>query len=92
LLDLVERSITGERVVDELEKVLATVGDRPRCCGWTTGPELVSQTLQQFCDGKTGMSHIPPGCPWVNGHSLRSRLLNDSMCRCTVCGFDRDVL
>ena len=25
------------------------------------GPELVSQVLQQFCDGKVGLSYIPPG-------------------------------
>ncbi|WP_141772624.1 transposase [Mycobacterium malmoense] len=33
-----------------------------------TRPELVSQALQRFCENKTGLAYIPPGCPWVNGH------------------------
>lgn len=28
------------------------------------GPELVSQALQHFCEGKVGLSYIPPGMPW----------------------------
>ncbi len=27
------------------------------------GPEMISQALQRFYDGKAGMSYIPPGCP-----------------------------
>ena len=37
LLHLVERSITAERLVTELEKVFTAAGGPPkRCCGWTT--------------------------------------------------------
>jgi putative transposase len=37
LLHLVERSITAERLVVELEKVFTAAGARRRrCCGWTT--------------------------------------------------------
>ena len=76
LLNLVERSITGERLVEELKKVFAAVCGPPKVLWMDNGPELVSQALQQFCDGKTGMSDIPPGCPWVNGHieSFNNRL------------------
>jgi putative transposase len=33
-------------------------------------PEMVSQALQRFCDGKVGLTYIPPGCPWDNGYIL----------------------
>ena len=47
------------------------------------GPELISQALQRFCDGKAGMSYIPPGCPWVNGHieSFNNRLRKECLNR-----------
>lgn len=40
------------------------------------GPELVSQALQRFCENKTGLVYIPPGCPWDNGYieSFNNRL------------------
>ena len=39
-------------------------------------PEMVSQALQRFCDGKVGLTYIPPGCPWDNGYieSFNNRL------------------
>jgi hypothetical protein len=54
LLHLVERSITAELLVAELEGVLAAAGGPP---------ELVSQALQQFCIGTVGLSYIPPRTP-----------------------------
>ena len=62
LLHLVERSITAERLVTELERVFAAAGGPPKVLRMDNGPELVSQALQQFCDGKVGLSYIPPGC------------------------------
>ena len=45
------------------------------------GPELVSQALQRFCENKTGMSYIPPGCPWDNGYieSLNNRIRKECL-------------
>ncbi len=76
-------SITGERLVEELKKVFAAVGGPPTVLRMDNGPELVSQALQQFCNGKTGMSYIPPGCPWVNGHieSFNNRLRKECLNR-----------
>jgi putative transposase len=37
LLNIVERSITAERLVTELEKRSTRQVGRRRCCGWTTG-------------------------------------------------------
>jgi putative transposase len=56
LLNLVERSITAERLVAELETVFAAAGGPPRVMRMDNGPELVSQALQHFCDDKVGMS------------------------------------
>ena len=47
------------------------------------GPELVSEALQRFCDGKVGLSYIPPGCPWDNGYieSFNNRLRKECLNR-----------
>ena len=63
LLHLVERSITAERLVTELEKVFAAAGGPPKVLRMDNGPELISQALQRFCENKVGLSYIPPGYP-----------------------------
>ena len=40
----------------------------PKVLRMDNGPDLVSQALQQFCEGKVGLSYIPPGTPWNNGY------------------------
>lgn len=53
-----------------------------RCCQWTTGRKLISQVLQQFCEGKVDISYFPPSTPWINGYiktfnnRLRKECLN----------------
>ena len=76
LLHLVERSITAERLVVELEKVFTAAGGPPKVLRMDNGPELVSQALQRFCENKVGLSYIPPGTPWNNGYieSFNNRL------------------
>jgi transposase InsO family protein len=83
LLNIVERSITGEDVVAELKKVFAATGGPPKVLRMDNGPEFVSQALQQFCDGQLGMSYIPPGTPWNNGHieSFNNRLRKECLNR-----------
>jgi putative transposase len=83
LLHLVERSITAERLVAELERMFAAVGGPPKVLRMDNGPELVSQALQQFCDGKVGLSYIPPGTPWNNGYieSFNNRLRKECLNR-----------
>ena len=66
LLHLVERSITAERLVAELEAVFAAAGGPPKVLRMDNGPELVSQALQRFCEGKVGLSYIPPGYASLN--------------------------
>ncbi|WP_087072522.1 IS3 family transposase [Mycobacterium dioxanotrophicus] len=83
LLNMVERSITGKELVDELEKVFAVAGGPPKVLRMDNGPEFISQALQQFCDGKLGTSYIPPGTPWNNGHieSFNNRLRKECLNR-----------
>ena len=83
LLNLVERSITAERLVTELEAVFAAAGGPPTVLRMDNGQELVSQPLQRFCDGKVGLSYIPPGSPWDNGHieSFNNRLRKECLNR-----------
>ena len=80
LMNLVERSITAERLVADLERVFAAAGGPPMVLRMDNGPELVSQALQQFCDGKVGLSYIPPGT-WNNGYieSFNDRPPTDAM-------------
>lgn len=83
LLNIVERSITAERLVDELKKVFAEAGGPPKVLRMDNGPEFISQALQQFCDDRFGMSYIPPGTPWNNGHieSFNNRLRKECLNR-----------
>jgi putative transposase len=84
LLHLVERSITAQCLVAELESVFAMAGGGPpKVLRMDNGPELVSQALQQFCEHKVGLSYIPPGTPWHNGYieSFNNRLRRECLNR-----------
>jgi putative transposase len=83
LLNIVERSITAGNLVVELKKVFAAAGGPPRVLRMDNGPEFISPALQQFWDGKFGMSFIPPGTPWNNGHieSFNNRLRKECLNR-----------
>ena len=83
LLDILDTSIPAERLVEELEKVFIAVGGPPRVLRMDNGPEFISHALQQFCDGKVGISYIPPGTPWNNGfvESFNSRLRDECLNR-----------
>ncbi|RBO85266.1 transposase InsO family protein [Nocardia puris] len=82
LLHLVERSITAEKLVAELERVFATRGGPPKVLRMDNGPEMISHALQQFCADRVGIVYIPPGTPWNNGfiesfnRRLRAECLN----------------
>ncbi|SHY28563.1 transposase [Mycobacteroides abscessus subsp. abscessus] len=83
LLNLVERSITADRLVDELEAVFAAAGGPPTVLRMDNGPEFISQALQQFCENRVGMVYIPPGTPWNNGYveSFNNRLRKECLNR-----------
>ncbi len=54
LLNIVERSITADRLITELEKCFAAAGGPPMVLRMDNGPELISQALQSFCAGRWG--------------------------------------
>ncbi|VAZ74448.1 hypothetical protein LAUMK4_01949 [Mycobacterium persicum] len=83
LLNIVERSITAERLVAELRTCFAAAGGPPLVLRMDNGPELISQALQSFCAGQVGLCYIPPGTPWNNGHieSFNNRLRRECLNR-----------
>ena len=83
LLNIVERSITAERLTRELEACFAAAGGPPMVLRMDNGPEFISRALQSFCAGRVGLSYIPPGTPWNNGHieSFNNRLRRECLNR-----------
>lgn len=83
LLNIVERSITAERLIAELRTCFAAAGGPPLVLRMDNGPELISQALQVFCAGQVGLCYIPPGTPWNNGHieSFNNRLRRECLNR-----------
>ncbi len=63
---LVERSITGEDLLDELDRIAAG-RSYPAVLGCDNGPELACQAMADWAGGRVGLSFIPPGEPWRNG-------------------------
>lgn len=72
ILDVVDRSITGETLVAALKAVIAVRGlplilrlDKR----WQLFEllEMISDALRDFCDDQIGIIYVPPGSPWRNG-------------------------
>jgi putative transposase len=83
LMNIVERSITAERLTVELDKAFALWDGPPLVLRMDNGPEFISHVLQQFCGAHIGISYIPPGTPWNNGHieSFNNRLRKECLNR-----------
>lgn len=83
VLNIVERSITAQRLTEELGKAFALWGGPPQVLRMDNGPEFISSVLQQFCRDRIGISYIPPGTPWNNGHieSFNNRLRKECLNR-----------
>jgi putative transposase len=80
LLDLTERSITGNDLVTALKRVVAVRGV-PVLIRCDNGPELISNALQDFCVDQIGIRYIPPGEPWRNGYieSFNNRVRDECL-------------
>ncbi len=72
LLNIVERSITADRLIAELEKCFAAAGSPPLVPRMDNGPELISQALQSFCAGKWDCRTFRPGRRGTTATSKRS--------------------
>ncbi|WP_080738260.1 integrase core domain-containing protein [Rhodococcoides fascians] len=70
-------------MTDELDKVFALWGGPPLVLRMDNGPEFISHVLQQFRRDRVGISYIPPGTPWNNGHieSFNNRLRKECLNR-----------
>ncbi|MDH3022748.1 transposase family protein, partial [Gordonia alkanivorans] len=51
LLNIVDRSIPAQRLIEELEKTFAIWGGPPMVWRMDNGPEFISEALRDFCAG-----------------------------------------
>jgi len=84
----VDRSITGEDVVDVLDYLFQVHGE-PEFIRSDNGPEFVSEAVRKWLEASgVGTLFIEPGSPWENAYSesfnsrLRDELLNQEIFTC----------
>ena len=77
---LVERSITGDRLIDELDRLAADRG-YPAVLRCDNGPELACTAMADWAGERVGLAFIPPGEPWRNGYieSFNGRLRDECL-------------
>ena len=77
---LVERSITGDRLIAELDRLAADRG-YPAVLRCDNGPELACTAMTDWADERVGLAFIPPGEPWRNGYieSFNGRLRDECL-------------
>ena len=78
---MVERSITGGHLIDELDRVASQRGTYPTVLRCDNGPELACGAMADWASGQVGLHFIPPGEPWRNGYveSFNSRLRDECL-------------
>ena len=78
---LVERSITGEDLIAELDRVCGQRGTYPTVLRCDNGPELARLAMAEWADGHVGLHFIPSGQPWRNGYveSFNSRIRDECL-------------
>ncbi|EUA04203.1 integrase core domain protein [Mycobacterium kansasii 824] len=79
--DKVDRSITGEDLIDELDRIAAQRGTYPNVLRCDNRPELACAAMANRADGHVGLHFIPPGEPWRNGYveSFNSRIRDECL-------------
>jgi putative transposase len=77
---LVERSITANRLIDELDQLAAHRG-YPAVLRFDNGPELACTAMAEWAGERVGLAFIPPGEPWRNGYieSFNGRLRDECL-------------
>ena len=77
---LVERSVTGDDLIDELDRLAAQRG-YPAVLRCDNGPELVCAALADWAGDRVALHYIPPGQPWRNGdvESFNSRVRDECL-------------
>jgi transposase InsO family protein len=77
---LVERSVTADVLIDELDRLAATRG-YPAVLRADNGPELACEAMADWAGERVGLSFIPPGEPWRNGYveSFNARVRDECL-------------
>jgi transposase InsO family protein len=77
---LVERSVTADRLINELDR-LAMQRGYPAVLRCDNGPELACDAMADWAGERVGLSFIPPGQPWRNGYveSFNSRVRDECL-------------
>jgi transposase InsO family protein len=77
---LVDRSITADRLIDELDRIALDRG-YPAVLRCDNGPELACDAMADWAGERVGSSFIPPGQPWRNGYveSFNSRVRDECL-------------
>jgi putative transposase len=77
---LVDRSITGEDLINELDHLAARRG-YPAVLRCDNGPELACAAMADWAGERVGLSFIPPGEPWRNGYieSFNARVRDECL-------------
>lgn len=77
---LVERGITADTLIDELDRVAVDRG-YPSVLRSDNGPELACAAMRDWAGERVGLVFIPPGQPWRNGHieSFNGRLRDECL-------------
>ena len=78
---MVERSITGEHLSAELDRLAAECGTYPAVLRCDNGPELACSAMADWASGQVGLHFIAPGEPWRNGYveSFNSRIRDECL-------------
>jgi putative transposase len=78
---MVERSITGEHLIAELDRLAAERGTYPSVLRCDNGPELACAAMADWAHGHVALHFIPPGEPWRNGYveSFNSRIRDECL-------------
>ena len=76
---MVERSITGDHLIGELDRLAAQRGTFPAVLRCDNGPELACGAMADWASGHVALHFISPGEPWRNGYveSFNSRIRDD---------------
>jgi putative transposase len=77
---LVERSITSDILIGELDRLAAHRG-YPAVLRCDNGPELACAAMADWAGARVGLCFIPPGEPWRNGYveSFNSRVRDECL-------------
>ncbi len=77
---LVDRSITADVLIDELDRV-ATSRGYPGVLRCDNGPELACAAMADWAGERVGLAFIPPGQPWRNGYieSFNARVRDECL-------------